>query len=390
VTLTGGCWDRLEINDVALIQTAAIDWLPGDRVRLGLEIAVPTAFPGGGVTGGPGRKPSFVVVAEAATLGEALNDLQQTIPRRLFWGHNQAVIVGEAAARSGISPHLSFFDRHREPRPRTLLCITPGEALPLLQTRLVLEPTVGQKLRELAPFSMVADAQFYRFDTRLNDEGIDPVAIRVEARKTLRPGGDDTEEAVEMTGLAAFQKDRLVGWLDRQETDGALWLTGQHRSVLKMIPLALPEAGTGRPARASVEVFRSQTSLKPSMESGRLVVTARISVEAQLMETMGPVDLTRPQVVRQLEYSLAKTIAESAWRALGRARAMQTDVFGLGQSVHRSLPGVWQRLKPRWREVLPTVPVRLELDVKIRRTGKANKPLEFPESEFRQMQDGKG
>lgn len=58
--LLGGCWDRVEINDLAIVTAAAIDEKGANRVELSLQIFVPKSMGGQGQGqggGGGGEKP---------------------------------------------------------------------------------------------------------------------------------------------------------------------------------------------------------------------------------------------------------------------------------------------------------------------------------------------
>ncbi|GAB6933558.1 hypothetical protein JCM14719A_19110 [Calditerricola satsumensis] len=93
--LLTGCWDRVEINDLALVTAAGLDKGKGKTVKLSLQLAVPAAMPsvaggdGGGLGGGgagAGRPPTLVVSAEGITIADAMTKLQEKLPRRIFWG----------------------------------------------------------------------------------------------------------------------------------------------------------------------------------------------------------------------------------------------------------------------------------------------------------------
>lgn len=47
VILTGGCWDRRELNELAIVLGAGVDRLPDGRIQLTLQLARPSAFGGG-------------------------------------------------------------------------------------------------------------------------------------------------------------------------------------------------------------------------------------------------------------------------------------------------------------------------------------------------------
>ena len=94
-----GCWDRKEINDLALVTAAGIDKTDEEMIELSVQVFVPRSGGGGqlGQTGGTGSGPqSLVRSAAGKTVAEAMARLQERIPRTIFWGHTEVFIFGEA------------------------------------------------------------------------------------------------------------------------------------------------------------------------------------------------------------------------------------------------------------------------------------------------------
>ncbi len=54
IILLSGCWDRVEINDLAIITAAAIDATDDNQIELSLQVFIPKALGSGGGQGGGG------------------------------------------------------------------------------------------------------------------------------------------------------------------------------------------------------------------------------------------------------------------------------------------------------------------------------------------------
>ena len=52
--LLSGCWDRVEINDLAIVTAAAIDATDDNQIELSLQVFIPKALGSGGGQGGGG------------------------------------------------------------------------------------------------------------------------------------------------------------------------------------------------------------------------------------------------------------------------------------------------------------------------------------------------
>ena len=142
MVLTGGCWDRTEISDLGLIVAAGADLVKEDgedKVRMTLQMANPVALvPGGGGDGaGAGAPRTFWTVAGMGkSVRTASIAVAELIPKRLFFGQNRVIIVGEEAARRNIVPFLDRPLRGNSTRPNTYLLVARGTAKKVLEVEM--------------------------------------------------------------------------------------------------------------------------------------------------------------------------------------------------------------------------------------------------------------
>ncbi|MBR8644529.1 hypothetical protein KEH51_07950 [[Brevibacterium] frigoritolerans] len=47
-----GCWDRIEITDLAIVTAAAIDKKDNDQIELSVQVFIPSSITSGGGQGG--------------------------------------------------------------------------------------------------------------------------------------------------------------------------------------------------------------------------------------------------------------------------------------------------------------------------------------------------
>src|SRR5690349_11685006 len=77
-----GCWDRVEVNDIALIMGTAFDSAPGGKLQMTSQIMVPSQASGGTGAGGQGGlvgkdEGFFTESAVGIDPGDALSKLQE-------------------------------------------------------------------------------------------------------------------------------------------------------------------------------------------------------------------------------------------------------------------------------------------------------------------------
>ncbi|MGE5485428.1 MAG: Ger(x)C family spore germination protein [Ignavibacteriales bacterium] len=381
-SLLGGCWSRKEITEIAIVLGTGIDLLPDGRIRLSVQIARPGAFYGGGEAGGGGRQPaSWVVSGEGKTVEEAARYLAMRVPRELYWGHSIILVFGEEMARRGLRPVGDFFNRERQPRETMWVMVAEGEAKDVLECNSVLEKTSAQAAAFLTRMRTGFAVQIREFTEMLASKGVQPVATRVivkELGTTQGPtqeGMAPAQRQVEVSGVAVFSEDRLIGWLDDHETRGLLWLKGEV--VKGCIAVPSPEEPD---KEISLRTRQGQTKIIPQYDGGRVRFDVKIKTEADIVEQQSLENLARPEKIKALEKLMGEEIRTRATAALEKAqREYGVDIFGFGDAFHRKYKRDWQKLKDRWDEEFARAEVSITVEAHVRDTGLLTRRASTPE-----------
>lgn len=364
--LLTGCWDRTEVNDLAIIKAVAVD-----KTESGLLLTMRVFSPKKGKTGGSENgMMTELFAAEGSSIAVAARNLQRKLSRRLFWAHAGPLIIGEELAREGVLSVIDFWSRFSEPRLSTYVIIAPGEAQDLIKATPTLERILSEALREIINMNHAVPTRMRDFLGALRTAGDNPVAPRFE-RVPAVTGAPETE--VRATGTAVFRQDRLVGWMDPEETTGLLFLRDNLQSAL--IPVRLPGDRT-----ATVRIIRSNTVTRAYSERGRLHISILVRPEGDVLDSSADLDLGKPEVVALFQSQLATTIRRAMHKAAGKAQQeLGADVLRFGDAFRRDLPLRWDDgLKDRWEREFPKVQVEVAVRARIRRTGAHGAPLGQP------------
>lgn len=387
---TSGCWDRVEVSDLAIVTAVALDKAGEHSVNVAASLAVPSRIsPPGAMGGGDGAVPLNNVASQGRTIVEAISRMQEKVPRRLFWAHNAVIIVGEDLARSGVREVLEFFPRHRQPRLRTVILVTPGWASHVLASIAPIESLTSDALQEISTFRTGVVTDLKDFLAALANEGEEPLTARVLVVHpgVPQPGAPEMEAGTGppsvpnppqpvINGAAVFKDSRLLGFLDDEETRGVLWI----RNELDHATVTVTLGQSGR--YVAFESVRADTKLTPRFESGRLVMEIAIEIEGDLAENPAGVDLTDPRVIHLLEQEVAKTIAQRIRLSIETLQQrFGSDVLGFGAAVRRRDPQQWERLKGHWDRIFPEVEPEVKIAAFIRRTGMSANSMGSPSGE---------
>lgn len=380
--LMGGCWDRREITEVAIVLGTGVDWTADNRIRLTVQIARPGGFAVGGEAGAGGRElPAWVVSAEGKTIEEAERYLAMKVPRDIYWGHSVILVIGEEMAKKGTGLVTNFFHRSRQPREIMWLMVAKGEAKDLLETHSELAKTSAQAAGFLTRMETGYSVQSREYAEMLASKGVQPVATRVEVKKAGESHGPGQEEKppvhkeIKITGVAVFKEDKLIGWLDAYETRGLLWLKGEAKKGAVTVP------SPGEPEKeVSIKIRRGRTKVTPQYDGEYLWFDVNIWLEGDMIEQQSREDLAKPDKIKALESEIAGEIKRRAVIALEKAQEEYgVDMFGFGEAFHRKYKKEWRELKHRWDEEFSRADVHITVEAHVREVGLLTKRASFPE-----------
>lgn len=375
----GGCWDRIEVNDLAIVQGVALDRASEGMIEVTVSIAVPARITPPGATGGGDQTgpPATNKSATGRTVSEAFNSLQNNLSRRLFWAHNALILIGEDLAREGIAGVLDFYMRNRQPRLNTTLAVTTGRAKDVLAATLPIELNVPIGILEIERLQVAPVVDLLGFARLLHSEGVEPVTglIHVVTGGAPEPGtlqtpddpaSDPSQPAV--FGAAVFRGDRMVGLLSEEEARGLLLIRGELGMVFVIVPI-------GDEGWIGVALIRHKSRVVPKVQDGQIAIVLEISLHTDLQDNAVGVDTNDDGVIKIIEEELARVIERKLRRTLDKLqRELGVDVFGFGAAIKRNMPQVWRQIQDFWDDLYPTVPVDIRIDASILRTGLTNMP----------------
>lgn len=377
-TITG-CWDMRELQNRNFVLAAAIDVADAatsgsaavtrtetfvqphgtKRYRLSLQVLKLTA------TEPESKKAAvvktFVVSNTGESMFEMLRDMLGQTSKGLWFEHLQTIVISEAAVRqAGLAPIIDLFRRDAEMRWRIRVYITPGEARPLLEYKpptgepggIFLAQILQLHTRNIHVLGARSDLGYI---TQMLDNKEDIGIPRIEmADKVVKAGG-----------MAVFKKDKFVGYLDEYAVMGLKFLRGTEKSAV--FSVACPE----HPGEVLVfELFDHDTVLRPHVAGDKIYFTLDIAMRGNIGEIQGTGhDTTNPEHVRKLELLFAEAVKRSVLYAKDVLQADGVDVLTFRRKLKAYEPDTWEKIKARWDEIYPTVPLDVSVNVTIRNIG---------------------
>lgn len=386
-----GCWDRSQLEDRYYVIKLGLDRRPDGQVLVSAQIAMTPYLSAGLLHGSAESTEAMVACHTLATVAnsipQAMHMLNASLTRSLTLRHLRAVLVGEELGRDGVEPVLMQLWRDPEARGTPLVAqVRAGTAHDVLQeckplgevnVARVPEGILSQQKR----FHLSPPIRLHQFLMRLAAPGGDPimpvVALNpnmngtpadlsytgesVKAGEMPRLGGN----AFEFLGTAIYHEDKLVGFLNVDETQMLLALRGEMGKTYVSFPdPAVPDR---------LVSLRFQQENLPKYQvwfvDGKPRVKVRILLEGEVLAIPSGTDYVPPDARKRLEVA-AVTAAETTLRQLlSRLRQWEADPVGFGHLFRGHFANWDQWTAHNWEDRVGDLQVDVTVDMRIRRYG---------------------
>lgn len=389
-----GCYDRKELEQQAFVTVLGLDNGPGGTIDCTFELASPQS-PDGGSASSATKSPNRVVV-RAHSLAEALTVANASVERSLSFTHLTMIVFGQSLAQNGLGNLLQSLIRFREFRGTILLTLAKGKAQDLMQSftpMLEKSPSraaesvalVGQDLgiipvtylhdftRELQTSNVDGLVPLFAINQAVKSDpkGQNPISPDVEphlAAGTLpRSGGNP----VEWSGSGVFRDDKLVDFLDGEQTRDVEMLRGKvRRTLITFIDPLDKQAHVGLALHAEDKPVYHVTLGKPV----RIDIT--VPLEADIENTESSTDYTQPKMRAKLEQSVGQQLDSELKTVLTRLLVEDAvDPVPISDHIRAQFTTDQQFTAYPWMQQVKQASIVIHTKLHIRRFGIQTIPL---------------
>lgn len=377
---SAGCWDLRELQNRNFVMAIGVDLAEkagtddgdksrvesftqatGDRrYRLSMQIYKP-AERRGKQRGGAGD--TFVISNTGQSIFEMVRDISGQSSKSIYFEHIQAIVLSEAVVRQyGLMSVLDFFLRDPEMRTRIRVFITSGKAKDILEFKTPTGEPGGVFLNSMAnnyPINIHLAgrlADLGEISETLDNKG-DPVMARVEL----------VDNVLKIGGMALFKYDQFVTTVDEYITKGNRFIVATEKKAQVTIPC--PE----HPEELVVFTLDLQsTKLVPRLDGDSLYFTLDIAMQGEVSEIgacKGTHDLMNTDYIERLEKLFADEVKANIYDSFKLCQHYGVDIYKLGLHVKAYQPKTWVKIKDRWDDIYPTVPLIVSSKVTIQSIG---------------------
>ncbi|CAG7644829.1 Spore germination protein B3 [Paenibacillus solanacearum] len=383
LTATTGCWNRRELNDLAITVAMGIDRI-GDEFQVSAQLVNPSEIAARKGSTSKGA-PVVTYSKTGGTVFEALRKMTTESPRKLYLSHLRMLIISESLAKEGIAKLLDVLSRAHELRTDFFIVVARGSsAKEMLEIYTVPQEIIpaNHMFKTIDTSSALWAASGKKtIDELISDmisKGKEPVltGLGIAGDRNMRE--TSTEENVRhivplsrlhIAGQAVFKNDKLIGWLNEEESKAYNYVLGNVKGTAG--ELACPEGG-----KLTVEVIRTRAQVKGKIKDGKPAVDVELRIENDVTDVECDIDLEDVGTIAELERTVEKRVKQFIVHTVRKAQNQwHADIFGFGEAIHRAAPKQWKTLQHEWDAAFSELPVAVKIDVKIRRLGTVSDPF---------------
>lgn len=373
MALLTGCWDRIEVNDIAIILGAGIDQEEDNKVKLSVEIYLPSPGSNDSGSGQEGmdseRKNGNILVSSAtgSTMADAMSKLQERLSRRLYWGHNNVYVFGRERAERGFNDDLDFLLRYVRARERTNIYVTQGKAIDTLGVIPRLDQNLMEALTELSKTEVSIDVDLKTVMEQIVETPEQTYTVPYILTSAVMSEKKHMRNAnvPYFKGLTIFKKGRMIGSLNNELTHGFFWITNQVKASTILTAIV------AKNETVALNLTASTSKLVPKIDSsGEWRMELIIECEGNLIQNASRLDYSVPEQLTEMEDLFEEMVKKNVDKSLNVIQQKyKSDILGYSKLFRRKYPKQWAAAKSEWSETFQKIKTDTSVNIQIRRPG---------------------
>jgi spore germination protein KC len=344
-----GCWDKVEINELAIGELVGGDIDPKTHKYIAYYQIV---NPGAGTSekGSGIKAPVYTYRIQAPSIAELGLKTGDILPRNLFPDHFQSQIISERFARKGLKPFINLYERQYNRRSSLYLFITDSPLSEVMMTYTALERLPGRLLRSLVDIQSESFGKLSKY-SRVKDlvENMESTTLTVLPRLSISgskslPTTDRYEQinanqgSLILSGGAVFKHDRMIGRLEMKQMTYYILLKGESKQFVESLTIN----GRNVTVRATKPIVRKHLSIVSGVPVWKVDISARLGIinnEQKKELSLENMDEIKEAFNRQVQKKTTEFFQKSI--------SKQWDLFGMEEKIKYKRGKEWQVIQKK-------------------------------------------
>ena len=364
-----GCWNYRELETLAVVTGVAVDkGVNSTGYHLSVEI-LDTSGDGGGDGGGQNAIKSKIIETDGDTIFDAVRNAVKKSDKKLYFSDCKAVIISKQLAGEGIAPILDWLSRDSELRLTLAMFISKeNTAKDVLKQQSPTNAITAYSLDKIGAndpqfLSKAPYMQLYQVNNTLGSKGSSL------ALPALSIAQNQDGRLPQLDGTAVFQKDKLLGFLDSEESKYLLFTKNQVKGGLFVF--------NESPAvsKITLEIEKSETAVSVIKgEVPKIRVAVKMDTALGEMETSS--DFETEDGIEKLQKDASASLTADIRRLITKVQNQYgSDILGFGTTVYKNDPRYWKKIEPQWDELFKSLEVDVSAEVTIKNTALIKKNI---------------
>jgi spore germination protein KC len=359
-----GCTSYKELKDLSIVEATGFDSAGSNSFKLTFQIFNPKSGGGGGtVKKSSGEATETIVQGTGNGIYDAIRNATLTIGRKLYFSNTRIYLVGEDICKNNFDKLIDFLERPTSIRPNVNLCVVKGTTMEVLTAKkndqIISAQTIQEIIESYGTSSKILNTEL---ENIFEAESTGVTDIALPAIKVARD--DQGNDIITMDGTAVFKKNILAGYLDLNETRGALWIMGKVKSG---IIVTKPSNG----GSVSMEIISANSKIDLITKDNKPAIKINIDFATDVAEMQTPKDTALSvQYLKQLKALQEEQVKKEMQAAITKVvHEYDSDVFGFGMMIFQNQPDVWRKIRADWNNGLKNISIEVNVTSKIEHSG---------------------
>ncbi|MBU3158795.1 Ger(x)C family spore germination protein [Clostridium frigoris] len=360
-----GCWNYREIDTLAIVAGMALDKnMVTNKYILTTEVITTQA------QGVSSIISSQIFTTEGDSVFSAVRDTIEKTGLRLFWSDSKVIIISDSIARGGIIPAIDWTNRSNFVRPDMWLLIAKGNtASEILKTKVKINEVTSFHLDDTmnswSILSKFTNSMVWSFVDGLSSPG------KSEAVTTVKNKLSDGNILPLVEGCAIFKSDKLVGYIDGNETLYMLMIKNKIKQAL----ITLVNV-SGSNTNVTLELNDNRTKLTPIYNNGSVSMIIDVYPTLSIHEIQGTNDFMKEENLETLQHEAEKNIGSQIKNLISKLQNnYDSDVLGFGEKFNEEKPKIIKDYNKNGKDIFKDIKTVVNVHVEIKGSNKTIKPI---------------
>ncbi|AOZ93002.1 Ger(x)C family spore germination protein [Paenibacillus crassostreae] len=374
-----GCGNRIELNEIGITTATGVDGKQGDWT-VTYQVINPSAMssPSGGATGG-GASQSVVHTfsTHGKTIREANNISNLEFPRKLYFAHNNIILIGKKAAEEGVAEIIDGYLRNSESRETVKVLIVDGSAREFMKMLVPPDKVPGQTLvkileEENRRGSFYPSISMYEFALKISSEsgaaGVPELSLfgtegeKLESVDIFKK--TSTQAKLMLSALSVFKGDKRVGKLNQAESLGISWLTNHINGSTFSFDDVNKDTGI-----STFRILKAKVKITPVKDAQQFSIKVEANVSGELVESTSQENIQTSKSMNTMQQQVEQVIESQILEGWKSVQKLKVDLIGVADMIYRKHPKIWREIKDSWSEELANMDIDIEVNAVIKRPG---------------------